>query len=100
LVTAPDAIAPSVPIEHGTMIMPACGCEPDEGFAAMLSSRWIRNIFPFDGNPIQSPILFSSAARRSKPSSTIATVLAESETIKLIRSTTPLAARWTSVRWA
>jgi hypothetical protein len=30
----------------------------------------------------------------------MATVFAESDTIKLIRSTTPLAAKWTNVRWA
>ncbi len=27
-------------IEQGTMTMPCCGCEPDEGLAAMLSKRW------------------------------------------------------------
>ena len=57
----------------------------------MLSRRWSRTILASSGNPIHSLIFFSSAERKSKPSSTIATVLAESETIRLIRSTMPLA---------
>lgn len=79
------------------MIIPACGCDPDDGVAAMLSRRCRRTTFESLGKPIYSLIFFSSAERRSKPSSTMATVLAESDRIRLILSTTPLDARCTKV---
>jgi hypothetical protein len=59
----------------------------------MLSSRCSRTIFESAGNPIHSLIFFSSAERRSNPSSIIATVLADSDRIRLMRSTAPLAAK-------
>src|SRR4029079_17267772 len=75
-VPAPEAIAPIVPIEHGTIIIPACLFEPDEGFAAILSSRQQRTSFESFSNPSHSLNLVASASRRFTPVSTCATVAA------------------------
>jgi hypothetical protein len=70
LVPAPEAIAPSVPIEHGTMIIPACLFEPDDGFAARLSSR--QSLIKLDpsGNPSHLFTVLASAFFKLTPSST------------------------------
>src|SRR5947209_1596104 len=99
-VPAPDAIAPIVPIEQGTTIIPACLFEPDEGFAAKLSSRQKRISFESLGRPSQVLIDAVSDSFRSAPISTFATVAAVPEMIRFMVSTAPLAARSCSVRWA
>src|SRR5687767_5845779 len=100
-VPAPDAIAPIVAIEHGTMIIPACLLDPDDGFAARLSSRQVRIRRDSAGRPSQS-LTFDGwcTSLRLIPVSTCATVTAVSDTIRLIFSTTPLAASNCSVRCA